>query len=234
MKTHNINDAQLQTAIDEACQEVANGPHRPICAELSLKDVNTSDWSNESLARRALAKAFLARLPEPTPPVVDGKTPSINDLQDIYFANASMGYAELPHDHAEALQAVAEAVTEAAIARMEAVDVWSVYKHYPSPFLEDSLGGVRARLIAAARGQGEAVSQPATFEAHGQTWTRHTPGDPMPCDAWQPAVGDVVTLKSGGPKMAVCQIQGTVCKCQWFKDDVADVECFEIATLQPA
>lgn len=24
--------------------------------------------------------------------------------------------------------------------------------------------------------------EPATFEAHGYTWTRHTPGDPMPCD----------------------------------------------------
>ena len=22
----------------------------------------------------------------------------------------------------------------------------------------------------------------ATFEAHGKTWTRHKPGDPMPCD----------------------------------------------------
>jgi hypothetical protein len=24
--------------------------------------------------------------------------------------------------------------------------------------------------------------QPETFEAHGLTWTKHTPGDPMPCD----------------------------------------------------
>jgi uncharacterized protein YodC (DUF2158 family) len=24
--------------------------------------------------------------------------------------------------------------------------------------------------------------EPDTFEAHGKTWTRHTPGDPMPCD----------------------------------------------------
>ena len=23
---------------------------------------------------------------------------------------------------------------------------------------------------------------PETFEAHGHTWTKHTPGDPMPCD----------------------------------------------------
>lgn len=25
-------------------------------------------------------------------------------------------------------------------------------------------------------------SPPETFEAHGHTWTKHTPGDPMPCD----------------------------------------------------
>lgn len=24
--------------------------------------------------------------------------------------------------------------------------------------------------------------EPTTFEAHGHTWTRHTPGEPMPCD----------------------------------------------------
>lgn len=28
----------------------------------------------------------------------------------------------------------------------------------------------------------KAETKPATFEAHGKTWTRHKPGDPMPCD----------------------------------------------------
>ncbi len=28
----------------------------------------------------------------------------------------------------------------------------------------------------------KAKAEPATFEAHGKTWTRHKPGDPMPCD----------------------------------------------------
>lgn len=63
MKTHNINDAQLQAAIDEACHEVAKGPHRPICAELSLR---ADENQMEAPARLALAKAFLARLPEPS------------------------------------------------------------------------------------------------------------------------------------------------------------------------
>ncbi len=26
------------------------------------------------------------------------------------------------------------------------------------------------------------TAKPNTFEAHGKTWTRHTPGDPMPCE----------------------------------------------------
>jgi len=29
--------------------------------------------------------------------------------------------------------------------------------------------------------------EPETFEAHGKTWTRYTPGDPMPCD-WEAMV----------------------------------------------
>ena len=26
------------------------------------------------------------------------------------------------------------------------------------------------------------AAEPATFESHGKTWTRHTPGDPRPCE----------------------------------------------------
>lgn len=51
--------------------------------------------------------------------------------------------------------------------------------------------------------------------------------------AWTPAVGDVVQLKSGGPKMTVSLLKETLCKCQWFRGDEADLETFEIATLQP-
>ena len=39
-----------------------------------------------------------------------------------------------------------------------------------------------ARAFLAALPKPEAKAKPATFEAHGKTWTRHTPGDPMPCD----------------------------------------------------
>lgn len=80
-----------------------------------------------------------------------------------------------------------------AVRRMEAVPVrelWDIYRNDGSSFATDSMGAVRARLIAAARGEGqaqevpqaEAKAEPATFSAHGKTWTRHTPGDPMPCE----------------------------------------------------
>lgn len=125
--------------------------------------------------------------------------------------------------------------------------------------------------------------EPETFEAHGKTWTKHTPGDAMPCDGerkvaiifgmtegsfsdfgkhwdwkggnfdgwryadeptpellepapepWTPKVGDVVMLKSGGPKMTIGLIKETLCKCQWFRNDEADIETFETTCLQPA
>ncbi len=93
-----------------------------------------------------------------------------------------------------------------AIRRMEAVpvDVLGFINISTPGGFKESAEAVRARLIAAARGEGQAVGvneppksegqpdlsgesekqpdEPATFEAHGYTWTRHKPGDPMPCD----------------------------------------------------
>lgn len=127
-----------------------------------------------------------------------------------------------------------------------------------------------------------------TFNAHGKTWNRHTPGDPMPCGAndeihilcqtieayspeiiqagedvdwrsadlnlavigwryadeptpaeplkpWTPAVGDVVTLKSGGPKMTAVKAAPELhFWCNWFDGAERHEGCFPTATLQPA
>lgn len=104
-------------------------------------------------------------------------------------------------------QAVAAVVLAQAVRRMEAVPVeelWYAYEAANTGY--GGMGAVRARLIAAANGEGQAQpvvvneppksegqpdlsgesekqpDKPATFEAHGKVWTRHTPGDPMPCD----------------------------------------------------
>jgi hypothetical protein len=70
---HNYTDSQLQAAIDEACNEVANGPHRPMFAELALIDTEMHAWVNENDARLDLIKSALAALPEPESPTVDWK-----------------------------------------------------------------------------------------------------------------------------------------------------------------
>lgn len=81
--------------------------------------------------------------------------------------------------------------------------------------------------------------KPETFEAHGKTWTRHEKGDPMPCDgealveAWTPAVGDVVQLKSGGPKMTIAALseQTSLVPCQWFGEKNPRSHAFPKACL---
>lgn len=120
----------------------------------------------------------------------------------------------------------------------------------------------------------------STFEAHGKTWTRHTPGDAMPCDGkseldliytggftnemwtakfvdwsyeglkgwrytdeqptpampeWTPAVGDVVQLKSGGPKMTIAALseQTSLVPCQWFDEKNPRSHAFPKACLTP-
>lgn len=89
MKT-NIDDATLQDAIDAACQEttVLNGYQ-----SLDLR-TGYSGWGGEAPARLALARALLDRLPEPTPPAVDGKTPG------QVFHEASRAYDEKQNDAA--------------------------------------------------------------------------------------------------------------------------------------
>jgi len=128
------------------------------------------------------------------------------------------------------------------------------------------------------------------FEAHGKIWTRHVPGDPMPCDGerkvyiltpktgeseepykasmyawtcifkegdwwgeiigwryadepsvtppeWNPQVGDVVRLKSGGPLMTTRDIDKddpSDSWCHWFDGNRSCLELFPTACLEPA
>jgi len=48
-------------------------------------------------------------------------------------------------------------------------------------------------------------------------------------------VGDVVTLKSGGPKMTILQIQefniGKMAICQWFNGNDLEAKMFNTETL---
>lgn len=141
-----------------------------------------------------------------------------NAIQKIKFPDQEIETWEESaevHDMLEAAaqaaaQAVAAVVLAQAVRRMEAVPLVELHSAYwagRNPVCHnDALNRVRARLIAAARGEGQdkpvgvneppkseeqpdlsgegekQPDEPATFEAHGYTWTRHKPGDPMPCD----------------------------------------------------
>jgi hypothetical protein len=162
MKTHHLTDEQIQAAIDAACEETAK-KHTVYLNALDITP-NFSSWKNEAHARRDLLKFALARLPEPTPPVVDGKTPG--DIAYDAFINGSDSWEAAA---SAVLAAFGHPSLEAAIARMEAVPVAELEKAYWSEMgavcTEKACNRVRARLIAAARdGQGEAVDWKAKLE----------------------------------------------------------------------
>lgn len=271
------------------------------------------------------SKLIVATLP--TPPTTDGKTPG-QVLLSILNPDAEFRCAS--EDNKAKLQAAASAVLaafgqaslEAGIKRMEAVP-WPQSGSAPA-FTCAQWSYAKERLIDAARegqpssqptgqhgpagmpplrGPGlilEPVSQPTTFEAHGHTWTKHTPGDPMPCDGgalvfitsdnpdvlrcatqardwhwgtatqakitgwryadktkpepvkanyelqehlenvkqdapWQPAVGDVVRLRSGGPAMTVQDPEENgEFWCSWFYEGNLFSQDFPATCLTPA
>jgi hypothetical protein len=131
-------------------------------------DSKNSFWLKESNGRLALARGLLARLPEPTPPVVDGKTPG--DIAYDAFINGSDSWEAAA---SAVLAAFGQPSLDAAIARMEAVPLEELNKTYwnsgqvANP--EWGCDRVRARLIAAAR-EGPAYAKPAPV--------------------WQPAMGE--------------------------------------------
>jgi hypothetical protein len=68
---HNYTNTQLQSAIDEACDKLAQST-RVYLNALDL-DNTTESWPVEAPARLDLIKSALAALPEPEPPTVDWK-----------------------------------------------------------------------------------------------------------------------------------------------------------------
>ncbi len=84
--------------------------------------------------------------------------------QDTHFADIRLPSTEKPDPYAELKKAHAEGKVVQ-------------FKPHGCPW-EDSEKPDFTAPIACYRIKPE----PETFEAHGKTWTRHTPGDPMPCD----------------------------------------------------
>lgn len=61
----------------------------------------------------------------------------------------------------------------------------------------------------------------------------HEGGEVLQVALWTPQVGDVVTLKSGGPKMTVLDPH-PICYCSWFSDGEFYSNNFPASTLIPA
>jgi len=222
MKTY--TDEKLQAAIDNAI--------------LLFGKENGKSWEQLADNRLAIAKTFLEKL-EPADP-----------------------YAELKKAHAEGKVIQWQSMGEGP---------WGDYdpRYNAEPGRYES---VKWRI----------KPEPSTFEAHGKTWTRHTPEDPMPCDGermiewltqgeldgsrefksnhyrlaktlegcwgivrawryadeqpkpetpvWTPAVGDVVQLKSGSPKMTIHFLDAKNAGCVTFSNTGE----FTFATLPQA
>jgi hypothetical protein len=61
-----------------------------------------------------------------------------------------------------------------------------------------------------------AKPQPETFEAHGLTWIKHTPGDPMPCDG--DAIVQLLTNAGG-----MSRSWGTICVANAIGWDASNI-----------
>jgi hypothetical protein len=184
MKHDHLTDEQIQSAIDAACRET-HAKHRSDIGTNLVLDTKAMPgaWESEAHVRRDLLKSALARLPEPTPPVVDGKTPgqACWETWAVIPPVIEHGWNLIQNKEAwdqaasTVLAAFGQPRLEAAIARMEAVPVEELNKTYwNSGQVANSEWGcdrVRARLIAAARdGQGEAVDWKAKAEYWSESY----------------------------------------------------------------
>lgn len=245
MKT-NIDDATLQAAIDVACNETAK-THEIYLNALDLK-LDNDYWADESPARLTLARALLARLPEPTPPTADGKTPGQVAFEAFQARVGGWEGSSYKAEYEKSASAVLAAFggqsslelkmqdraekAEAELGNLLAIihrDGGHYQAEYGSPKAiqeahqvignKEKAEAELDRIVAAAHEAGwNGVENPkdlaqfikrqaeeldrikpepavpgrdladhrdtesATFEAHGTTWTRHSPGDPMPVD----------------------------------------------------
>jgi uncharacterized protein YodC (DUF2158 family) len=103
MKTNYTNE-QLQEAIDKACKDtLALSPYfLPI------------SWNEEQASRLTLARAFLDNLPEPQPPVVDGKTPAqvaFESVKESDLAKLRESFDLLRHQQSQSEEEIAATKT---------------------------------------------------------------------------------------------------------------------------
>jgi uncharacterized protein YodC (DUF2158 family) len=202
MKTTYTNE-QLQAAIDAA---FVSSYYSSLVTR-----TDSSLWHSEETFRLAIARTFLDYLPEAQPPVE--KAEANNKLWEEYskkYRIMDWGYAdkqkpEKADPYAELKKAKSEGKQiEVFIEDDEyGPDRWS---------LKENNSWVRPPECYRIK------PEPETFEAHGKTWTRHTPGDPMPCDGERKVY--ILTSKAGeskGPSKAF-MYAWTAKEGEWWRE----------------
>lgn len=125
---------------------------------------------------------------------------------------------------------LAAVVLAQAVRRMEEVlvtEMWNIWGR------TRSLTELRARLIAAAKSEGQPVVVNEPPQNEGQPDLSGESG--KQAQPWTPAVGDVVRLKSGGPAMTVTGVDPLSLMCAWMNaDDELQVEPITTLCLEPA
>ena len=213
MKT-NHTAQQLQDAIDTACKEIHREHYRKVLSNLVIDaDAMPSAYAAEAIARLDLIKSALNHLPEPPPPVVDGKTPGA--IIHKFQREAKEGGWQESAGAAVLAAFGGQASLEAAIARMESVPWRELDLAWVNAGggYDTSVNAIRARLISAARGEDKpssVPSQPAEIpwiEWHGG----ECPLDDYEVVEWE------VRWSDGDIKTYQCEFHRPSRCCQWQK-----------------
>ncbi len=202
---HQYDEPTMQAAIDAAC---SNNAHGFFMNSASLNPFSTY-WPKESNARLSLLNTALDLLPDPPPPVVDGKT--LGEVAVDGFRAGGEDYfpwATLPEGVRKRWRSSASAVLAAFGNKPEVIQDGGEVFEVADPYAELKAAHAAGKVIQS-RGRQYAIGarpwsewtdepapdwslsndveyrikpEPSTFETHGKVWTHHTPGDPMPCE----------------------------------------------------
>lgn len=210
---HGYTDDTLQDAIDAACEETAKA-HEIYLNALDLKPSSQS-WAEETPARLHLAEKLLELLPEAS---------QLSTLRPIAEAGEvpagvvrMTGYRIADHWNVGTMKCTGDThFADIRLPESQATGVDATKSAYAG-YMTDEMPEV---IHEGGKVFPVAKPTPSTFTAHGKEWT--------------PSVGDVVMLKSGGPKMTVESITKDHAFCRWFDMNGSNQLLFNVATLTKA
>ncbi|CAB4156131.1 Protein of unknown function DUF2158 [uncultured Caudovirales phage] len=230
---HNYTDTELQAAIDTAFPDVRREDRFPL-------DMSPSGyhWKEEAPNRLTIIKSALASLPEP----VDEESMLLNLLAVIHrdggHYQAEHGTRKAVEDACKEWQRLISIVEKTGLTepKQSLSQLRPIAEAGPVPegcVRVRAWKGINNWVYGGEEWDGDThfadIRLPAPAEKPEPLVTK-----PISLPEWTPQVGDVVTLKSGGPKMTVMQDMGHKFLCAY--DFHGEVKTVSISTncLQPA